>query len=236
MMLPKLKLISFTFVFIFSLSRIILAEDIRKRFSDGETLSYKVYFNAVPSGTVTWHYQGRENVGGKVADVLRISSDTSILKFLSLESDERIFLDSQSHLPLQVERDVVFSGKRELIKEVYNQDDGSVRIVRKHDKEVNEEVFKCDKPIHNILALLYFFPKDFELIFKKWYYFNLPTQKVKIQPVSLRSIKRLGIDKECYFIIGRGAKRFSLWLDKETRIPLRLEFIVPVGKITIVRI
>jgi len=44
-----------------------------------------------------------------------------------------------------------------------------------------------------------------------------------------------GINRNTYFLVGRGAKRFSLWLDKEKKMPLRLEFISLAGKITVVR-
>jgi len=53
------------------------------------------------------------------------------------------------------------------------------------------------------------------------------------------SERQLAVGKEqrdTYFLIGRGAKRFSLWLDKENRLPLRLEFILPLGKVIIRRV
>jgi hypothetical protein len=41
--------------------------------------------------------------------------------------------------------------------------------------------------------------------------------------------------KDIYFLSGKGDKRFNLWLDKKDRIPVKMEFIVPLGKITILR-
>ena len=109
-----------------------------------------------------------------------------------------------------------------------------MRILKDNSKE--EEIIYQDVPIQNILALLYFFPENITLKQGEWMSFNLPTQIVKMKLLEERV---LNIDKEtknAYFIIGRGAKRFNLWLDKDDRMPLRLEFILPVGKVIIKRV
>lgn len=210
------------------------SEGIKDRFASKDKLSYEVEYGNKPAGKVYWHYLGRELLGEKQADVIYIDSDTKILGIFSLESKEKVFLDYQTHLPLKVERDVVFFGKNELIEEIYNQDEGYVKIIRENGKK-KEQVIYRDPPIHNILALLYFFPKDIVLEENKLVIFNLPTQKVKIKMVPHRPLIIDGEEKECYFLLGSGAQRFNLWLDKELRIPLRLEFILPVGKVIITK-
>jgi len=216
-------------------SRFGFGEDIQERFKDKNKLVYKVSFNGMPSGYVEWRYLGREEVVGGEADVLSIDSDTKILEFLNLTSKEKVFLDSRSHLPLKVERDIVFFGKKELIEEIYNQDEGWVKITRKNST-VKEDILYQDAPIRHILALLYFFPENIKFEEDKWLVFNLPTQKVKIKMVSERQLAVGKEQRDTYFLIGRGAKRFSLWLDKENRLPLRLEFILPLGKVIIRRV
>jgi hypothetical protein len=136
---------------------------------------------------------------------------------------------------LKVERSVVLFGKKESISEIYDQDKGTVRITRRNS-EVKEDILQQDKPIQNILSLLYFFPQDQPLKKGAWMVFNLPTQVIKIKFVKERLLDTDSKKEETYFLIGRGAKRFSLWLDKKTRLPLRLEFILPVGKVSIKRI
>ena len=153
---------------------------------------------------------------------------------MELDSKERVFLDSQTLLPIKVERDIVFFGKKEIIEETYDQERGKIKIKRKNSKEP-EEMLSQDTPIHNILELLYFFPQDLVLEPDQWMIFNLPTQKIRIKMVKERVLKMNGIDWDTYFLVGRGAKRFSLWLDKEEKMPLRLEFISLAGKITVVR-
>ena len=211
-----------------------LAENIEARFQNKDKLVYSVFFNGVLSGYIEWEYRGRQKVDGVTVDVLSVNSDTNIFNLLELDSKERVFLDSQTSLPIKVERDIVFFGKKEIIEETYDQERGKIKIKRKNSKEP-EEMLSQDTPIHNILELLYFFPQDVALEPDQWMIFNLPTQKIRIKMVKERVLKMNGIDWDTYFLVGRGAKRFSLWLDKEEKMPLRLEFISLAGKITVVR-
>ena len=211
-----------------------LAENIEARFQNKDKLVYSVFFNGVLSGYIEWEYRGRQKVDGVTVDVLSVNSDTNIFNLLELDSKERVFLDSQTSLPIKVERDIVFFGKKEIIEETYDQERGEIKIKRKNSKEP-EEMLTQDTPIHNILELLYFFPQDVALEPDQWMIFNLPTQKIRIKMVKERVLKMNGIDWDTYFLVGRGAKRFSLWLDKEEKMPLRLEFISLAGKITVVR-
>jgi len=211
------------------------AESIEKRFKNKEKLAYKIYFNGVPSGKIEWRYLGRQKIKEGEVEVIYLVADTKILELLNLTSREKVFLDSKTYLPLRVERNLVVFGKKELITESYDQVAGKVSIKKKNSK-VTEEVLVQDKPIHNILDLLYFFPQGIELKPDGWMEFNLPTQKVKIKLAGERSLKTNGSSKDTYLLIGRGARRFNLWLDKEKRLPLRLEFITLAGKITIKRL
>jgi len=211
-----------------------LAEGIEARFQNKEKLVYNVYFNGIPSGYIEWEYLGRQVVDGITVDVLSVNSDTNIFNLLDLDSKEKVFLDSKTSLPVKVERDIVFFGKKEIIEETYDQEKGQIKIKRSSSKDP-EDILSQDTPIHNILELLYFFPQDVALKRGKWMTFNFPTQKIKIKMVKERVLKIKGVKHDTYFLIGRGAKKFSLWLDKEKRMPLRLEFISWVGKVTVVR-
>jgi hypothetical protein len=215
-------------------SDFLLGESIKERFEGNGKLTYKVYFNNLPVGSIEWVYLGREIVEDRDVDALSINSDTSILKLLNLRGKEKVFLDIDSHLPIKVERDIVFFGKRELIKEIYNQNKGFVKIVKNNSKK-QEKILYQDKPIYHILSLLYFFPQDIELTIGKLLTFNLPTQRVKIKVSSYKSLSLQGEKKEAIFLVGKGAQRFNLWLDRENRMPLRLDFILPLGKIVISR-
>lgn len=229
------KLILLITLLLIALPQGSFSEGLRDRFGEGGKLVYKISFNGIPSGTMEWQYLGKIVIAGKEAEALVINSDTKILAFLNLQGRDMIFLDSQSHLPLMVERDLVVFGKKEIIKEVYDQDEGTVEIKKTGDKKENQMLYP-GKPIHNILSLLYFFPKNVELEKEKVFTFNLPTEKVKIEVVAIKDLSINGEKKETYFLKGSGAKRFNLWLDKEKRVPLRLEFLSIAGKLIIEKV
>ena len=211
------------------------SQGIKERFRGSEKLTYKVYYNGMFSGHIWWRYKGVEQLDDKQAEIINVSSDTKILGLLDLTSDEDIFLDSHSYLPVKVERDVLIFGKKQLITETYNQSKGYVKITYRGDEE-KEEIVHQDKPIQNILALLYFFPQNVKLEKNQWMNFNLPTQTIKIKFIKERMLRVGGVEQNTYFLLGRGGKRFSLWLDKTTRLPLRLEFVSILGKVSIVRV
>ncbi|MCF7916847.1 MAG: hypothetical protein K9L61_03630 [Candidatus Omnitrophica bacterium] len=229
----------FIFVSFLSLSFNLYAEDNNQQpIIDLEKIEYNVSFNGIPSGYIIWKYLGQKTIDGRQVDVLLVESDTNILKFLDLVSSEKIYLDSKTHLPVKVKRNVELFGDKEIIEENYNQQQGQVVIVRKKGENVvEEEVYKQDKPIHNILDLLYFFPKGIDLTAKKgkWMTFNLPNQKVQIKFYGKRKVKVAGAMREAYFLVGKGAKRFNLWLSLERKIPLRLDFLSWLGKVIIRR-
>lgn len=212
----------------------VFGEGMEARFKNEKKLVYNISFNGIPSGYIEWMYLGRQELEGVAVEAITANSDTKILKLLNLTSKERVFLDFETHLPLKVERDIVFFGRKEIISETYFQEQGFVKIGKSNSKN-DESVLYQDKPIHNILELLYFFPQDVKLKAGEWMIFNLPTQKVKIKMVRERILKVNGKKVDTYFMVGKGAKRFNLWLDKKDKMPLRLEFITLVGKIIISR-
>lgn len=230
-----MKKIIIFLLLVVGIQNLSLCQNIEERFKGQDKLTYKVYYNGIFSGNIYWSYQGKGEVDGNTVDILRVSSDTKIFNLLDLTSDEEVFLDSESHLPLKVKRDVVFFGKNELIDEIYDQKNGYVQLIVKGD-EPREEMIHQTPPIHNILALLYFFPKNVVLEKRKWMNFNLPKHEVKIKFIKERVLDVGGEDVNTYFLIGRGAKHFSLWMDKATRMPLRLEFVSIIGKVSIVRV
>ena len=227
-------IVLFTIIFSFNLCNFSFCEDIKDRFKGETKLVYKVYFNGWPAGSVEWVYLGRKDVAGIEVEVIGVNSDTKILNFLDLRSKEKAFLDVATHLPIRVERDLIVFGKSEVIEELYNQEEGEVKIIKTNATR-EEKIIYQEAPIHNILALLYFFPQDIKLNIGEWLKFNLPTRKVKMKVVSLREIVIRGETKKAVFLLGRGGKRFNLWLDEKTRSLLRLEFILPIGKVTILK-
>jgi hypothetical protein len=233
-MTKRCKIIAITFILVGSLCA-SAQDSLKSRFEGKSKLTYDVLFNGIPTGTIDWQYLGQEIVEGRNTEVIFLKSNTNILQLLSIESNEKVFLDSQNHLPVKAERDVVFFGRKETIEEIYNQEEGLVKITR-YSSTAKEELLRQDKPIHNILSLLYFFPKNIKLTKGREFFFNLPTQKVNIKVINEKTILLDNkVKRRIYYMTGSGAKKFNLWLDKRERIPLRLEFITAAGKILLVK-
>ncbi len=222
------------FLLILSVAMSANAAGIKARFNGNSSIDYKVYYNGFKVGKLQWEYLGKDKIEGKEVDVLMLNSDANIFKLLNIQGDEKVFLDSNTRLPVKVERDIVYFGKNELIEEFYDQEGGHVRVI-KNNCNTTEQILDQEGPIHHILALLYFFPKDHKMKEGDKQVFNLPTQKINIKLHSERMLKTKNGKRDTYLLVGRGAKRFNLWLDKEEMTPLRLEFIMPLGKISIVR-
>lgn len=236
----KNKFVFWTGIFscaLFSLSfSVYSGENFSQRFDESKVLNYSISFNGIPSGHIRWVYLGKESIAGKEVLALSIESETDILRLLNLVSSEKIYLDAKTNLPVKVERDVSLFGKKELIQEKYDQEAGKVTITRKVGEEsIKEEVYRQAVPIHNILELLYFFPEDIDLKQHQgqWMSFNLPNQRVEIRFNSKRSVTVNGQRKEAYFLEGKGARRFNLWLCQENRLPLQLDFLSMIGRIRI---
>lgn len=230
----KRKVVFILICCIILFSNFVFGESIQKRFKNKDKIKYEIYFNGIPSGDVVWEYLGKKLIEGKEVDALSISSNTKILKLLNLTSEEQVFLDSKTYLPVKVERNVVLFGKKERIEEIYNQEEGYVKIIRRNSA-AKEDILYQDKPIQNILALLYFFPDNIPFEKGVWMFFNLPNQKIKIKMVKEKTLTLGDEKRDTYFLIGRGARWFNLWLDKKNRLPLRVEFVTLAGKITIKR-
>ncbi len=201
-------------------------------FKLGEKFVYKVKFNGIYVGRVEWEYLGRSSINNKLVDVLSLSSSVKILKLLSIQSKEMLYIDSDTHLPLKVERQVNFFGKQEKILEEYNQKENYVKITKVNAKGTEERIIHTKAPIHNMIALLYFFPQDTKLKLGESFSFNLPTQKVDIEVTTLKMLDTAKGSHEVYVLEGR-PRKFKVWLEKEKRIPLRIELPVMLGRITI---
>jgi len=221
-------------IFLFFPFSVVYAQ-IAERFSVTGQLDYEVYFNGKKSGSVEWHYLGRQACQGKEAELLKIDSDTKILSFFDLTSHEKIYLAVDDYLPLRVERDLVVFGNKEQIVETYYQDQDYVGIVKssKGDKK-QSMILRQKAPIRHIMALLYFFPAREMFKPGETMDFNLPTCSVHIRVDSLREIDIQGIKRKAWLLIGTGGKRFNLWIDEEKKYPVRIEFLFPAGKISII--
>jgi len=201
-------------------------------FKLGEKFLYKVNFNGIYVGRIEWEYLGSLRMDNKLVNVLRLSSNVKILKLFSIQTIEKLYIDFDTHLPLKVERQVKLLGKQEEILEEYNQKENYVKITKVAASGTEEKIIKLKAPIHNMITLLYFFPRDIKLRLRESLSFNLPTQKIRIKVTALKMVDTARGSYEVYVLEGR-PRKFKVWLEREKRIPLRIEFPVMLGRITI---
>lgn len=205
-------------------------------FKIGEKSLYRVHFNGIKVGTIELEYQGRKKIDKIWQDVIRVTSNVKILKLFQIESQELLFMDKDTYLPLKVQRKVKFLGKEESILEEYQQKEGRVKIIQTKGKVTESRLVRVSPPIHNILVLYFLYPlglKD-EAI-GKTYEFNLPTRKISIK---LKEARRISTHKgiEEFYIWEGSPRRFEVWLKKIERLPMRLEIPVFLGRIVITRV
>jgi hypothetical protein len=204
-------------------------------FKAGEKFIYKVKYNGISVGSIEWEYLGRAIIDGQEVVVLELIPDVKIARLLSLNTREKLYLNAQTYLPVRVKRQVSFLGKREDILEEYNQRENFVKITKLVAKGRKvEETIHREGPIHNAIALLYFFPRDVRLETEKSFSFNLPTRKVYINVVGHKDLRTQNGIFQTYLLEGHPPK-FKIWLEKETGFPLRIEFPLLLGKIEILK-
>jgi len=222
-------------------------------FKIGEKFLYRVDFNGIKVGTIELEYQGRKkidtstllSVNGERSrtidklwqDVIRVTSNVKTLKLFQIESEEVVYMDKDTYLPLKVQRKVKFLGREESILEEYQQKEGWVKIIQTKDKTTEERLIKVNPPIHNILILYFLYPLDLkDEAIGKTYEFNLPTRKISVRLKEARKISRYGKGREEFYIWEGSPRRFEVWLKKTERLPLRVEIPAFLGRIVITKI
>lgn len=232
----KIKLALAIFFIVISLDCQGFCFLVRNKEAEGEKVFYQVRFNGVKVGKIEFEYQGRQKIGGKLQDVVVVISDVKILGLFEIEGKEKIYVDTDTHLVLRVEREVEFLGKQESIIEEYNQKEGWVKITQKKDKITQSRLIRQNPPIHNVIVLYFLYPLDLQdKTIGKTFEFNLPLRKISIKLRGLRKITTDEGAKEVYLLEGL-PQRFKIWLEREKRLPLRLEMRTFLGKVVMLKI
>jgi len=186
--------------------------------SPGEKLSYEVTFNGLKAGTIDFEYLSRkDNV-----DLVVVTTKVNVLNIFRIDSKDTVYIDAATCLPQRVERDVVFFGKPEHIIEEYNQKDGWVNVIQEKGGKIKNRIIPQAPPIHNSHSLFFIYPLALENKIGAELDFNLPLEKVKIKVKELRKAQTSQGERE-FYVCEVNPKKIVLWLDKEKRVPLKLE-------------
>jgi hypothetical protein len=196
----------------------------------GDKFSYEVTFNGLKAGTIDFEYKGRNDN----LDLVVVTTKINVLNIFQIDSVESVYIDVNDGLPRRVERQVVFFGKPEYIVEEYNQKDGWVNVIQQKAGKTKERLLIQRPPIHNSHSLFFVYPLDFEDKPGTQRDFNLPLEKVKIKVRSVRKVETANGVKE-FYVLEINPKRIVLELDKDERMPLRLEMPALWSKLIITR-
>jgi hypothetical protein len=199
--------------------------------SPGEKLSYEVTFNGLKAGTIDFEYLSRKDN----LDLVVVTTKVNVLNIFRIDSKDSVYIDAATCLPQRVERDVVFFGKPEHIIEEYNQKDGWVNVIQEKGGKIKNRIIPQVPPIHNSHSLFFIYPLALENKIGAQLDFNLPLEKVKIKVKELRKGQTSQGERE-FYVCEVSPKRIVLELDKEKRVPLKLEMPALWSKLVITRL
>src|SRR6185503_16960846 len=103
-------------------------------FLPGETIQYDIK-KVFSLGKASLTYNGPQTVNNQ--ELVLITFRTEGLNFYD---EEKIFVDPVDFYPLVVERDLDIWGKKERIREVYDQKAGKITITKIADKKKSQQV------------------------------------------------------------------------------------------------
>ena len=109
--------------------------------------------------------------------------------------------------------------------------EGKIKITTLKDNKTEEKILTQKTPIHHSHILCFLYPLNLKENLGNTLKFNLTCEKLALKIKELRS----GSSGEVYVLEG-SPKKFVLEVDKEKRIPLRLELPAFLGKVTITKI
>jgi hypothetical protein len=145
-------------------------------------------------------------------------------KILFFEDTEKIYSDPDSLLPIKVERNVSKLWIKEYITEEYDQEKFTVTLRKfKGDKVIYEHVTRADGPINNAVTLPFSMRKTEGLKIGWQLNVQIPTDKFKVELVSIDEITIPAGKFQAYHFISIPDKG-EMWINKNSpRVTLKIK-------------
>ncbi|NQU73676.1 MAG: DUF3108 domain-containing protein [Candidatus Omnitrophica bacterium] len=221
-----LKLI--TLFFILTVSAIILVNFWlgRKGMSEyvGEKITYDVRLGKIPLGKSTFSYISKTEVDGKPLSIMIF--DTRLAHF---SDTEKIYSDTETFLPVRVERKIFNGLSREKITEEYDQENFTVKITKKTLLREKTSVIQKESSIHNAILLPHHVRRLPDLAVGQTFFANLPNHEFTMKLISVEDIEiPAGTFKTYRF--ESTPKQITIWISAdEHRIPVKIQGIGTYG-------
>lgn len=198
-------------------------------FEIGETIEYDIVKMHMPVGQAKLVYHGSVDVDGIKAHLMVFTA--SALNFFD---EELIYFDPKTYYPLIVKRNLNLWGRKEVIVETYDVNQGQVTIVKQVKGKEESRVIKSLEPLDNIYCFIYRYRHLGDFSIGDAMTLNLPTQTVKLNLVDQRVFK-INKEERQSFYMQSDPKEFRLWFDAgQVRIPLRIDGALGFGKTALV--
>lgn len=184
----------------------------------GERIVYAIKLGKVSLGAATYTHLPRVELNG--VKVSMMTFKTTLVRFNDLE---KIYSDSKSFLPLQVERSISTWPSAEKISEEYDQENFILTIIKNKGKAKQSLVIKKDGPIHNAI-LLPFYVRRMDKLEVGWSMkANLPNQQFEIKLVAIEEVKVPAGSFRAYRFESV-PPRFEIWITSDERkIPIMIK-------------
>ncbi len=223
----KIIIICFVFVAIWQSSQVYA----QMPFPEGETIKYNIIKTALKAGEAELVFKGEEIIEGKNAYLIVFTA-----KGFNFYDEERIYLDSETFLPLLVKRDVNIFGKKEKIVERYSQAQGLLEIETTAGETTKKTNLKKETGMENIYGFIYRYRLKGEFKAGKKIDVVLPTKHFVVQLKDKRNINSAGKKYNAFFMQGTPSN-LRLWFDdSDKKIPLRIDGTFGIGSTSLIMV
>lgn len=184
----------------------------------GEKIEYDVLLGNIRIGEASFVNRAKVDMDNKKVNL--VVFQTKLANFFDVET---IYCDSETFLPLRIEREVLTWPKKEKIVEEYDQEAFSLVVTKLGSRQNKKMNFKKDSPIHNAVILPYYVRQAQELSPGWKMKVNLPTNIFEVMLLGLEELRLSSQTIKAYHFQS-DPKKFEFWVSAdEKRIPLKIK-------------
>ena len=219
----------FNFFLIMSISLALPRTAMGFELQKGETFHYDIKKLGVDLGNATLSFKGEVKRGGRRYLLAIFKAEA-----LNFYDEERIYMDPSTMYPVLVERNLDIWGKKEKIREIYDQTGFKVKVLKEANGKTTEQTLKNDAMIDNIYCFLYRFRRSGTFNKEKELELNLPTKDVAILYDGPAEVEAADKKHQAVHYKSR-PEQYRLWFGaSEGLLPLRIDGTVGMGKTSLI--
>ena len=198
-------------------------------FGKGEKIIYNVNLFGLKIGQSELLFVGTTLLNNKKVELIILSTNVN-----NLQDVEKIYVESSSFLPVRVERSVVFFGKKMNIIEEYDHQKNTLTLIKTEGRRTTKEIIKSQKPIQNIISLIFLFRKSKNFDIGQVVDVALPPINLEMKITGSVDFNAANTKYKAY-LFESAPKRYRIWIDEgPKKIPLRLDGAVAFGNTAMV--